>query len=107
VGIASGIGLLWNPWRRNPKAYRFSVAMPALPALRCPPVFHDPALDRRMVDRDPALLQQFLDMPIAQGVGHIPTHAHENNIWWEMSSLEANRHRYSPSLCTVGHRDRP
>src|SRR4029434_3072896 len=43
VGIASGIGLLWNPWRRNPKAYRVFVAMPALPALRCPPdgyVYH-------------------------------------------------------------------
>jgi hypothetical protein len=28
-------------------------------------VFHDPALDRRMVDRDPTLLHQFFDMPIA------------------------------------------
>ena len=35
-GIASGIGLLWNPWRRNPQAYRMFVAMPALPALQCP-----------------------------------------------------------------------
>jgi site-specific DNA recombinase len=28
-------------------------------------VFHDPALDGRVVDRDPTLLQQFFDMPIA------------------------------------------
>src|SRR5262249_46069095 len=34
AGIASGIGLLWHLWRRNPKAYRISVAMLALPALK-------------------------------------------------------------------------
>ena len=27
AGIASGIGLLWNPWQKNPTAYRMSVAM--------------------------------------------------------------------------------
>jgi hypothetical protein len=37
-GIASGIGLLWNPWRGRPKAYRIFVAMPALPELKCAPV---------------------------------------------------------------------
>src|SRR5439155_23517883 len=37
AGIASGIGLLWNPWRGSPKAYRIFVAMPALPALKCAP----------------------------------------------------------------------
>jgi hypothetical protein len=34
AGIASGIDLLWNPWQRNPKAYRMSVAMLALPVLK-------------------------------------------------------------------------
>src|SRR4029434_10276160 len=50
VSIASGIGLLWNPWRRNPKAYRFFVAMPALPALKCPPIHN--ALPQLLTSQD-------------------------------------------------------
>jgi len=60
-------------------------------------VLHDPALDSRMIDRDPTLLQEFFDMPIAQGIRHIPAHAHENDIGWEMGPLEADRHRRAPS----------
>ena len=37
-GIASGHGLLWNPWQRMPKAYRVFVAMPALPQLKSAPL---------------------------------------------------------------------
>ena len=36
-------------------------------------VFHDPALDSRVV-HGPPLLHQFFDMPIAQGIGHIPAY---------------------------------
>ena len=42
AGIASGIGLLWNPWQRNPKAYRMSVAMLALSALKPSPLLRPP-----------------------------------------------------------------
>src|SRR5262245_30774618 len=69
-------------------------------------VLHDPALDRRVVDGHPALLHEFLNMPRTQGVDHIPTHAHENDILWEMGALEAHRHRLSPSLATTDHEGR-
>src|SRR6266436_7212419 len=45
---------------------------------------HDPALDGRVVDRYPALLQEFFDMTIAQGIRHIPAYAHQDDILWEM-----------------------
>src|SRR5262249_61765970 len=34
-------------------------------------VLHDPTLDRRVVDGHPALLHEFFDMPITQGIRHI------------------------------------
>src|SRR4029077_9861731 len=61
-------------------------------------VFHDPTLDGGVVDRDPAFLQEFFDMPIAQGVSHIPAHTHKNDIRGERGPLEAHRHRLTPSL---------
>src|SRR6266849_4538522 len=69
-------------------------------------VFYHPALDGRVVDRYPALLHQFFNMPVAQGIGHVPPHTHENNILWKMGSLEADRHHRSPSLFTVDNRRR-
>src|SRR4029434_10498076 len=68
-------------------------------------VCHDPALDRRVVDRHPALLHEFFDMPIAPGVSHRPAHAQENDILWKMGSLEAHRHRLAPSHSTRSHRE--
>ena len=59
-------------------------------------VFHDPALDRRVVDRDPTLFQEFFDMTVAQGIRHIPAHAHEDDIRWEMGPFETDRHCHAP-----------
>src|SRR6266849_3257179 len=42
-------------------------------------------------------------MPITQGIRHIPAYAHQNDIVWEMGPLKADRHRRSPSLCTLSH----
>src|SRR5947208_2942404 len=69
-------------------------------------VLHAPALERRVVDRDPTLLQQLCDMPIAQRVGDIPAHAHAKDVLGNMGPFEADRHRRSPSLCTWRHRGR-
>src|SRR5215831_21409175 len=69
-------------------------------------VFHHPALDSRMVDRYAALLHEFFYMPVAQGIGHVPPHPHENDVLWEMGSLEADRHHRSPSLLTMANRRR-
>src|SRR5262249_5583504 len=53
-------------------------------------VFHDPALDGRVVDWHPALLQEFFHMPIAQGIRQIPAHAHQNDLLRKMGPLEAD-----------------
>src|SRR5437764_9315231 len=66
-------------------------------------VFHDPALDGGVVDRDSALLQEFFDMTVAQGIRHIPTHTHEDDIRWEMGPFETDCHCRAPSWCPVGH----
>jgi hypothetical protein len=63
-------------------------------------VFYDPALDGRVVDRYLTFLRQFFDMPIAQGIGHIPTHTHENDLLRKMGPLEAD-HRLP--LLTLRH----
>src|SRR5262245_61922216 len=84
-------------------AHRARAAVERLCPLRT--VLHDPALDRRVVDRHPALLQQFFHMPIAHGVGDIPAHAHAHDLLWDMGALEAHRHRHSPSLSTRSHRE--
>src|SRR5215471_12511898 len=65
------------------------------------------AMECGVVDRYAALLHEFFHMSIAQGVGHVPSHTHENDVLWEMGSLEADRHHRSPSLRTIGHRERP
>src|SRR5712691_3453608 len=70
-------------------------------------VFDDPSVDRGVIDLHPALFHQFFDMTRAQRVGHIPADSHDNDILWEMGPLEADRHRRSPSLGTVGHREKP
>src|SRR5262245_18531572 len=66
-------------------------------------VFDHPALDRRMVDGDPAFLQELFHLAIAQGIRHIPSHACEDNLRWEMGPLKTHRHRLSPLLFTLSH----
>jgi hypothetical protein len=70
-------------------------------------VFDDPALDSGVIYRNPALLHQFFDMPIAQGIRDGPAHTHQDNILGEMGPLEAHRHGRSLSLYTASHRERP
>jgi hypothetical protein len=70
-------------------------------------VFHHPTLNGRVVERHAAFLHELFDMPVAQGIGDIPPHPHQNNLLRKMGSLETDRHRRSPSLRTVGHRERP
>src|SRR5215510_1075989 len=69
-------------------------------------VFDDPALDGGVVDRHPALLHQFFDMPIAPGVGHPPPRSQVNTLRADMRSFEADRHRHRPTLFTLDNRTR-
>src|SRR6266852_124864 len=62
-------------------------------------VCDDPALDGRMIDRDTPFFNQLFDMPIAQRVGHIPAHAHENDVLGKMGPLEADRHLVALPRC--------
>jgi hypothetical protein len=70
-------------------------------------VLHHPPLKGRVVNRHAAFLHELFDMPVAQGIGDLPPHPHQNNILRKMGSLETDRHRRSPSLRTVGYRERP
>jgi hypothetical protein len=55
-------------------------------------VLHDPSVDGGVIHVDTALEHEFFDMARAQGVGDIPAHTHENDVLWEMGTLEADRH---------------
>src|SRR5690349_2242234 len=45
-------------------------------------------------------------MACAQRVGNIPADTHENDLLWEMGTLEAHGHASSPSLITQDYRGR-
>jgi hypothetical protein len=68
-------------------------------------VFQNPAVDGRMVDRHAAFLHHLLQVAIAQGIRHIPSHARQDNISLEMGPLKAHHDR-SPPLRTLGRRGR-
>src|SRR5437870_5389176 len=69
-------------------------------------VFDDPPVNGGVIDLHPPFFHEFFDMACAQRIRHVPPHAHENNLLREMGTLEAHRHRRSPSLCTIGYRER-
>src|SRR3546814_15018006 len=55
-------------------------------------VARDPAIDRRMVDRNAAFRQHFLKVAIADRIATIPAHRPQDHITLEMAPLEI-RHR--------------
>jgi hypothetical protein len=61
-------------------------------------VFDDPPVDGRVIHVDPTFKHEFFDVARAQRVGDIPADAHQNNVWWEMGPIEADRHRLAPPL---------
>ena len=42
-------------------------------------VLHDPPVDRRVIDCDPAFFHEFCDVACAQQVGQIPEDSHQNS----------------------------
>jgi hypothetical protein len=60
-------------------------------------VLQDPAVDRRVVDGHPPFLHQLFNMAVAQGIGHVPPDARQDNVLHKVGTLEADHHR-SPSL---------
>ena len=65
---------------------------PAQPLLHLRGVALDPAIDRRMVDRNAAFRQHFLKVAIADRIATIPAHRPQDHITLEMAPLEI-RHR--------------
>src|SRR5262245_51614864 len=65
-----------------------------------------PILRRTTITATTSCRTEFFDMARAQRVRHIPAHPHENNLWGEMGPFETDRHRRSPSGCTVAQRGR-
>ena len=58
-------------------------------------VFHDPTIERGMVNLDAALFQHFLKLPIADWICHIPADAPEDHLTFKMAALELD-HRAVP-----------
>lgn len=56
-----------------------------------------PSVHRRVVDSDTAFLHEYFDMAIAQGIGHLPAHVYENDLFGEMRVRETDRYPLSPS----------
>src|SRR3546814_12224833 len=65
---------------------------PEQPLLHLQGVALDPAIDRRMVDRNAAFRQHFLKVAIADRIATIPAHRPQDHITLEMAPLEI-RHR--------------
>src|SRR5262249_11129268 len=66
----------------------------------------DPPVNGGVIHVHPTFLHEFFDMVRAQRVRHIPADSHENNLWGKMGPFEIDRHRRSPSGCTVAQRGR-
>src|SRR5260370_2083775 len=85
--------------------------VPANPPAQFRGVTQDPARDGGMVQAEPALGHQFLEVPVAEGITQIPPNGQENDVALEMSPTEQLRsrfiHRSSPyqtALPAVCHR---
>jgi hypothetical protein len=59
-----------------------------------------------MIHVDPTFEHEFFNVVRAQRVRDIPADACQNNILWNMGSLEAHGHRLSPSVFTLSHKGR-
>lgn len=51
-------------------------------------IFHDPALDGRVVDDDTAFLHQLFNLTIAQGIGHVPSYPEQNDLMGKWAPLK-------------------
>ena len=58
-------------------------------------VFDYPTIERRMVNLDAALFHHFLELSIADWIGHIPADAPEDHVTFKMAALELD-HRAVP-----------
>jgi hypothetical protein len=69
-------------------------------------ILQDPPVDGGVIHGDSPFLHQFFDVTRTQRIRHIPPHARENDLLWEMRTLEVHRHHLSPSLISRHDRGR-
>ena len=50
-------------------------------------IFHHPAVDGGVIDRGSTFAHELFDVAGTQGIGHIPAHAREENILWEVARV--------------------
>src|SRR6202021_428811 len=55
-------------------------------------VFEHPAIERGMVNLHAALIHHFLELPVADRIGHVPADAPQDHVPLEMATLELNHH---------------
>src|SRR3546814_312324 len=82
----------WPRFIQAPARIKATPPEPAQPLLHLRGVALDPAIDRRMVDRNAAFRQHFLKVAIADRIATIPAHRPQDHITLEMAPLEI-RHR--------------
>ncbi len=88
------------------------------PGKACERQFVAMADDRRSTDAQRTMIEIFhlpdddggavllgVTMAIPSGIRPIAAHTHEYDILGEIGSLEADRHRLSPSVSALGHRE--
>ncbi len=61
-------------------------------------VSNHPAIQRGMVNLDAAFFHHFLELPIADRIGHIPADAPQDNLTFKMVALELDHRAVSPNL---------
>src|SRR5262249_7483495 len=61
-------------------------------------IFDDPAVDGGVIHLYPTFLHEFFDMASTQRIRHIPADSHQNSLWGEMRSFEADRHVSLPHV---------
>ena len=115
-GINGLAGLIHSAIEVIPRAFDLDVRLVHTPAgphgalaavefgFKLRAVLHHPTIDRGMIDVNPMLLHEFFDIARAQWRRQIPTHAHQNDFWWKMRTLETDRHGLSPACITVTRR---
>lgn len=63
-------------------------------------VLLDPAIHRRRIDRQSALLHDLLQIPITQGIAQVPADADQDNLTFEVTPLErvGRTHEQGPGM---------
>jgi hypothetical protein len=53
-----------------------------------------PAVDGDVIDYDPTLREEFLDIAVRQSVTQIPAHGQDDEVWRESVTRERRGYRY-------------